>query len=95
MKINDIINEDFWQYVDSLDSIYNPEAYHYRSDTTGKADSSKQTSVVTQLEDDQARFTNRKDSERFPSNGWIGKVRAKYKAGHITKEQYKKLLNLD
>lgn len=95
MRINDIICEDFWQHVDSLDKQYNPEAHNYRTTQEDKTDTSGQVSVVTRIEDEQPKFTNRKSSDRIPSNGWVGKVRAKYKAGHITKEQYKKLLNLD
>ncbi len=91
MRINDIICEDFWQLVDSLDKQYNPEAHSYR---TQEDEKSGEVSVVTQIKDDQPKFTNRRKEDRIPSNGWVGKVRAKYHAGHITKEQYEKLLNL-
>lgn len=95
MRLHDIICEDFWQHVEHLDQKLNPEAHSYKAKQEDQYPDTEATPVVTEIPDVQPKFTNRKQQDRAPSNGWIGKVRAKYKAGHISKEKYKKLLNLD
>lgn len=91
MKAKDIITEDFWSMQAELDKKFNPEAFDMK---TAEEEKVEKPAVITRYKDDSKKFTNKPQDRRHPSLGWIGKVRAKYKAGHITKEQMEKLLNI-
>lgn len=75
---------------EELDKKFNPEAHEMKTKQEEKTP--KETTVVKHYKDKQKKFTNKPQNRQLPSAGWLGRVRAAYKAGHISKEKMEELL---
>ena len=101
MKIKDVITEDvdmsFWA---EIDSHVNPEARTYaekqeqRLDMLNKA--FEGTPVFTKpVRQPENNFSNTPKSDQPKSAGYAGNVDTRIRAGHITNDEGKKLLDTD
>lgn len=91
MKATDLY-QSFWTEQDKLDQQFNTEAYALKVREQERQKKIGGAQVITKIEDKSTKFSNRPHKRVSPSLGYIGKVRALVRSGHISQQRADHLL---